>query len=95
MPKLTEIVFLEKRQHILMCARQVFAQRGYEAATIKDLLTACGISNGALFVYFKSKRRRYSISKIKLRLKIFFDILSVVCCQLPLSKSKKASTFES
>jgi AcrR family transcriptional regulator len=56
MPKLTEIVFLEKRQHILMCARQVFAQRGYEAATIKDLLTACGISNGALFVYFKSKR---------------------------------------
>jgi len=55
MPKLKEAVFLEKRQHILMCARQVFAQRGYEAATIKDILIASGISNGALFVYFKSK----------------------------------------
>ena len=56
MPKLKESVFLEKRQHILMCARQVFAQRGYEAATIKDILIASSISNGALFVYFKSKR---------------------------------------
>lgn len=56
MPKLKEAVFIEKRQHILMCARQVFAQRGYEAATIKDILIASGISNGALFVYFKSKR---------------------------------------
>jgi AcrR family transcriptional regulator len=56
MPKLKEAVFLEKRQHILMCARQVFAQRGYEAATIKDILIASGISNGALFVYFKNKR---------------------------------------
>ena len=27
--------------------------------------------------------------------KILFDILSVVCCQLPLSESRKASTFES
>jgi AcrR family transcriptional regulator len=56
MPKLKEAVFLEKRQHILMCARQVFAQHGYEAATIKDILIASGISNGAFFVYFKSKR---------------------------------------
>jgi AcrR family transcriptional regulator len=56
MPKLKETVFLEKRQHILMCARQVFALHGYEAATIKDILIASGISNGALFVYFKSKR---------------------------------------
>lgn len=56
MPKLKEAVFSEKRQHILMCARQVFAQRGYEAATIKDILIASGISNGALFVYFESKR---------------------------------------
>jgi AcrR family transcriptional regulator len=56
MPKLKEAVFLEKRQHILMCARQVFAINGYESTTIKDILIASGISNGGLFVYFKSKR---------------------------------------
>ena len=56
MPKLKEVIFLEKRQHILMCARQVFASQGYEATKIQHILKAAGISNGALFVYFKSKR---------------------------------------
>jgi len=56
MPKLKEAIFLEKRQHILMCARQVFASQGYEATKIQHILKAAGISNGALFVYFKSKR---------------------------------------
>ena len=39
-----------------MCARQVFASQGYEATKIQHILKAAGISNGALFVYFKSKR---------------------------------------
>lgn len=56
MPKLKEVIFLEKRQHILMCARQVFASQGYEATKIQHILKAAGITNGALFVYFKSKR---------------------------------------
>jgi AcrR family transcriptional regulator len=56
MPKLKEVIFLEKRQHILMCARQVFASQGYEATKIQHILASAGISNGALFVYFKSKR---------------------------------------
>jgi AcrR family transcriptional regulator len=56
MPKLKEVIFLEKRQHILMCARQVFASQGYEATKIQHILKAAGISNGALFVYFQSKK---------------------------------------
>jgi AcrR family transcriptional regulator len=56
MPKLKEVIFLEKRQHILMCARQVFASQGYEATKIQHILKAAGITNGSLFVYFKSKR---------------------------------------
>ena len=56
MPKLKEVIFLEKRQHILMCARQVFATQGYEATKIQHILKAAGITNGALFVYFESKR---------------------------------------
>jgi AcrR family transcriptional regulator len=56
MPKLKEAIFLEKRQHILMCARQVFASQGYEATKIQHILAAASISNGALFVYFKSKK---------------------------------------
>jgi AcrR family transcriptional regulator len=56
MPKITEQMYDEKRKFILDSARQVFAKHGYEGATIKDILCATGISNGALFVYFKSKR---------------------------------------
>ena len=56
MPKLKEVIFLEKRQHILMCARQVFATQGYDATKIQHILKAAGISNGALFVYFENKR---------------------------------------
>jgi len=56
MPKLKDAIFLEKRQHILMCARQAFASQGYEATKIQHILASAGISNGALFVYFKSKQ---------------------------------------
>jgi AcrR family transcriptional regulator len=56
MPKLKEVIFLEKRQHILMCARQIFAAQGYDATKIQHILKAAGISNGALFVYFENKR---------------------------------------
>ena len=61
MPKLKEVIFLEKRQHILMCARQVFASQGYETTKIQHILKAAGISNGALFVYFQSKKMIQSV----------------------------------
>lgn len=56
MPKIDDIAFEEKRAHIVTAARMVFADKGYQAATIKDILLKAGISNGALFVYFPSKR---------------------------------------
>lgn len=56
MPKISQILFDEKRKFIIDTARLVFAERGYEGATVKDILNAAGISNGALFIYFKSKR---------------------------------------
>lgn len=56
MPKIDDIAFEEKRAHILSAARMVFAEKSYQIATIKDILQVAGISNGALFVYFRSKR---------------------------------------
>ena len=56
MPKINKLVYDEKRKFIMDTARQVFSERGYEGATIKDILVAAGISNGGLFVYFKTKR---------------------------------------
>jgi AcrR family transcriptional regulator len=45
----------ETRQRILEAARQLFAAKGYEASTTRDIADAAGIANGTLFNYFPHK----------------------------------------
>jgi AcrR family transcriptional regulator len=45
---------LEKRKLILRTAREVFAQKGYKDVTMKDIVEACEISRGGLYLYFDS-----------------------------------------
>jgi len=44
-----------KRQHILDAAQQVFAAKGFDGASIKDLAKAAQVSPGLLYWYFKDK----------------------------------------
>lgn len=55
MPKVTEEYKQQKRQHILDCAMECFAEDGYEKATMDDIVVRSGMSKGALYNYFKSK----------------------------------------
>ena len=43
------------RQQILDTATRLFADEGFEAVSIDAILTACGISKGALYHHFASK----------------------------------------
>ncbi len=43
-----------KKQHIINTARNLFCQRGYSKITMKDIVEACGISRGGLYLYFDS-----------------------------------------
>lgn len=43
------------RQKVLDAARSLFAERGYEAATIRDIAKAAGMSTGAVFANFQDK----------------------------------------
>ena len=43
------------RQHIIATATQLFTEAGYEAVSIEVVLSACGISRGALYHHFKGK----------------------------------------
>ena len=43
------------REKILAAARQLFAERGYEASTIRDIAKAAGMSTGAVFASFTDK----------------------------------------
>ncbi len=44
----------QKKQLILDYARKVFACKGYKAVTMKDIVEACDISRGGLYLYFSS-----------------------------------------
>jgi AcrR family transcriptional regulator len=43
------------REKILAAAKALFAERGYEAATIRDIAKAAGMSTGAVFASFTDK----------------------------------------
>lgn len=46
---------IRTRQMILSAAADVFENRGYEAATIAEVLTTTGVTKGALYFHFASK----------------------------------------
>ena len=43
------------RADLIAAARQVFADKGYEAASVADLASAAGYTKGALYAHFPSK----------------------------------------
>ena len=43
------------RAKLLEAAREMFATRGYEAATVRDIAAAAGLSTGAVFASFADK----------------------------------------
>ncbi len=45
----------EKRSHILKQAAKVFAEQGFDRATMAQLGTACGISKGNIYHYYDGK----------------------------------------
>ena len=46
----------ERREQILLAARAVFAERGYHAASVSQIVARCGLAQGTFYLYFKSKR---------------------------------------
>ncbi len=45
---------IQKRKFILETARKVFVEKGFKKVTMKDIVEACNISRGGLYLYFDS-----------------------------------------
>ena len=45
---------VQKRKFILETAKKVFAEKGFRCVTMKDIVEACEISRGGLYLYFSS-----------------------------------------
>lgn len=45
---------IQKRKFILKTAKDVFMEKGFKNVTMKDIVEACDISRGGLYLYFES-----------------------------------------
>jgi AcrR family transcriptional regulator len=45
------------RALLLQCAKVVFAERGYHAAGVADIIAAARVARGTFYLYFESKRQ--------------------------------------
>lgn len=43
---------VQKKRYILETARKVFVEKGFQKVTMKDIVEACDISRGGLYLYF-------------------------------------------
>lgn len=42
---------VQKQKYIIETARNVFMEKGFKEVTMKDIVEACGISRGGLYLY--------------------------------------------
>ncbi|MFI4975300.1 MAG: TetR/AcrR family transcriptional regulator [Caulobacterales bacterium] len=51
---------LANRQSILAAAREVFAELGYETATVRDIIRRTGLASGTFYNYYRSKEEVFA-----------------------------------
>jgi AcrR family transcriptional regulator len=56
MPHLNHSTSTQLETQILQAARQLFAHKGYDDTTTRDLATAAGVAEGTLFRHFSNKK---------------------------------------
>ena len=49
-----------RRQQIMIAAKRIFTQKGYEKSTMEDIAREAELSPGTLYLYFKSKDELYA-----------------------------------
>jgi len=49
----------EVRERLLSCASELFTRKGYAATTVREIVTAAGVTKPVLYYYFKNKEGIY------------------------------------
>ena len=66
---------IQKKKFILETARRVFMEKGFKKVTMKDIVEACEISRGGLYLYFDSTSQIF-MEVIKLESQETDDVFS-------------------
>jgi AcrR family transcriptional regulator len=59
MPKVVPTYKEQAKERIVQVALRVFAEKGYHEATMEDVAHRLGVSEGTIYLYFKSKRELF------------------------------------
>ena len=51
---------LQKKKYIIETAKKVFVKKGFKSVTMKDIVEACEISRGGLYLYFNSTEELFN-----------------------------------
>jgi AcrR family transcriptional regulator len=65
-----ELTKAQNRETILAAARTVFAQLGFAAATVRDIIRATPLASGTFYNYFKSKEEVYQALRDEVALRL-------------------------
>ncbi len=74
----------ETRERILRAAMQLFAQRGYDGTTNRQIAAACGLTGAAIYHYFASKAELYAAVYEAVFDHVFAELDHAVACQTTL-----------
>jgi AcrR family transcriptional regulator len=61
-----------RRQQIIVAAKRVFSDKGFNKATMEDIASEAELSPGTLYLYFKNKEELYA--SLSLRILQYFNI---------------------
>jgi AcrR family transcriptional regulator len=92
-PVVTEEYKEKKKKKILDSALACFAEKGFQVATIDDIVKHSGISKGAIYNYFKSKEDIY-IELMNENSNKSFDVLREKLGKLPTAAERLTHFFE-
>lgn len=66
---------VQKKKYIVETARKVFMEKGFKTVTMKDIVEACEISRGGLYLYFESTNQIF-LEVLKLESEETDDVFS-------------------
>jgi AcrR family transcriptional regulator len=78
----------ESRKSILEAASEVFAERGYEKSTVRDVAGRAGISVGGIYLYFRTKEELYT-GLMRSQMDEFLGRVERLRTELPLAALRK------
>jgi AcrR family transcriptional regulator len=80
----------DKRQAILLAARELFASQGYEETTIAEIARAAGVAVGTVYLYFQNKHDILVDVCLALKTEVAQVIRSPEILALPLQQVPRA-----